>query len=123
MARLGQKEVPLVGQLNNPLMVRGRYVIKKCDPPVLIRHLSQTRNAGFATEWTILLQQIKRGTLIMAEAYVVGKLEMVGGGADFLKGFTAPVVQRVGWLASATTKLYLSPNLMRMRNDCDRFFS
>jgi hypothetical protein len=38
----------------------------------------------------------KKGALIMAEAYAVGKLEMVGGGADFLKGFTTPVVQRVG---------------------------
>jgi hypothetical protein len=61
-------------------MVQWRYVIGKFDPPVLIRHLSQTRNVGFATEWTIILQQIKKGTLIRAEAYVVGKLEMVGGG-------------------------------------------
>jgi len=78
----------LVGQLNYPLMVSGRYVIKKCDPPALIHHLSRTRNAGFATERTIILEQLTKGTLIRAEAYVVGKPEMVGGAAEFLKSLT-----------------------------------
>jgi hypothetical protein len=54
----------LVGQLNYPLMVHGRYVIKKCEPPALIRYLSRTRNAGFATERTIILEQLTKGTLI-----------------------------------------------------------
>jgi hypothetical protein len=78
----------LVGQLNYPLMVSGRYVIKKCDPPALIHHLSRTRNAGFATERTIILEQLTKGTLIRAEAYVVGKPEMVGGAAEFRKSPT-----------------------------------
>jgi hypothetical protein len=68
----------LVGRLNYPLTVAGRYVIKKCDPPFLIRYLSQTRDAGFATERTILLQQVTEGTMIRAEAYVVGRPDTVG---------------------------------------------
>jgi hypothetical protein len=78
----------LVGRLNYPLLIYGRYVIKKCDPPALIRYLSRTRNAGFATERTIILEQLTKGTLIRAESYVVGKPEMVGGAAEFLKGLT-----------------------------------
>lgn len=78
----------LVGHLNYPLMVSGRYVIKECDPPTLIRYLSRTRNAGFATERTIILEQLTKGTLIRAEAYIVGKPEMAGGAAEFLKSLT-----------------------------------
>ena len=78
----------LVGQLNYPIVVSGRYVIKNFDPPVLIRYLAQTRNAGFATERTILLQQVTEGTLIRAEAYVVGRPKMPGGAQEFLKALT-----------------------------------
>ena len=52
----------LVGQLNYPIVVSGRYVIKKCDPPALIRYLSQTRDTGFATERTITLEQMTEGS-------------------------------------------------------------
>jgi len=78
----------LVGQLNYPIVVSGRYVIRKCDPPVLIRYLSQTRDAGFATERTITLEQLTEGTLIQADAYVVGTPEMPGGASEFLKSLT-----------------------------------
>ena len=50
--------------------------------------MSQTRKAGFATERTILLQQVTEGTEIRAEAYVVGRPEMGGGAAEFLKSLT-----------------------------------
>ncbi|MFZ1050875.1 MAG: SRPBCC family protein [Candidatus Sulfotelmatobacter sp.] len=78
----------LVGQLNYPIVVSGRYVIRKCDPPVLIRYLSQTRDAGFATERTITLEQLTDGTLIQVEAYVVGRPEMPGGASEFLRSLT-----------------------------------
>ena len=78
----------LVGQLNYPIVVSGRYVIKKCDPPALIRYLSQTRDAGFATERTITLEQVTEGTQIRVEAYVVGRPEMPGGASEFLRSLT-----------------------------------
>jgi hypothetical protein len=78
----------LVGQLNYPIVVSGRYVIKKCDPPALIRYLSQTRDAGFATERTITLEQMTEGTQIRVEAYVVGRPEMPGGAPEFLRSLT-----------------------------------
>ena len=79
----------IVGQLNYPIVVSGRYVIKKCDPPALIRYLSQTKDAGFATERTIILEQRMPGTLIRAEAYLVGEPQMQGGGAEFLRSLTS----------------------------------
>jgi hypothetical protein len=78
----------IVGQLNYPIEVFGRYVIKKCDPPALIRYLSQTRRAGFATERTITLEQLVEGTMIRVDAFIVGTPEMPGGGAEFLKSLT-----------------------------------
>jgi hypothetical protein len=51
----------IVGQLNKPIVVAGRYLIKECDPPALIRYLSQTEDAGFATERTITLEQLVQG--------------------------------------------------------------
>src|SRR6266567_9027064 len=69
----------IVGQLNYPIVVAGRYVIKQCDPPALIRYLSLTQDAGFATERTIILEQGTEGTRIRADAYVVGSPEMPGG--------------------------------------------
>jgi hypothetical protein len=63
-------------------------VIKKCDPPALIRYLSQTKDAGFATERTIILEQRMPGTLIRAEAYLVGEPQMPGVGSQFLKRLT-----------------------------------
>jgi hypothetical protein len=66
----------LVGQLSYPLTVAGRYVIKKCDPPFLIRYLSQTRDAGFVTERTIVLQQVTEGTEILIDS-----LSGMGGSA------------------------------------------
>jgi hypothetical protein len=78
----------LVGQLNYPIVVSGRYVIKKCDPPALIRYLSQTRDAGFATERTITLEQMTEGTQIRVEAYIVGRPEMPGGASEFLRSLT-----------------------------------
>lgn len=79
----------LVGQLNYPIVVSGRYVIRKYDPPALIRYLSQTRDAGFATERTITLEDLPNGTRIRVEAYVVGQPEMPGGAAEFLRSLTS----------------------------------
>lgn len=59
----------LVGQLNYPIVVAGRHIVRKHDPPVLIRYLSQTKDAGFATERTITLEKLQNGTLIRVEAY------------------------------------------------------
>jgi hypothetical protein len=78
----------IVGRLNYPIVLAGRYVIKKCCPPALIRYLSQTEDAGFATERTITLEQIVPGTLIRAEAFLVGSPDMPGGGAEFLRCLT-----------------------------------
>ncbi len=78
----------LVGQLNYPIVVSGRYVIRACDPLALIRYLSQTKEAGFATERTITLEEQTQGTLIRAEAYLVGSPEMPGGGSEFLRSLT-----------------------------------
>jgi hypothetical protein len=78
----------LVGQLNYPIVVSGRYVIRKCNPPRLIRYLSQTHNAGFATERTISLEELPNGTLIRVEAFVVGQPDMPGGALAFLKSLT-----------------------------------
>jgi len=79
----------LVGQLNYPIVVSGRYLIKKHDPPVLIRYLSQTRDAGFATERTITMHELLNGTLIRVEAYVVGEPVMPGGATKFLRSLTS----------------------------------
>ncbi|MGA2922427.1 MAG: hypothetical protein ABSE28_15055 [Candidatus Sulfotelmatobacter sp.] len=68
----------IVGQLNYPIVVLGRYVIRKCDPPALIRYLSHTQDAGFATERTIMLEQLVGGTMMRADAFVVGTPEMPG---------------------------------------------
>jgi len=78
----------IVGQLNYPIVVSGRYVIRECNPPLLIRYLSQTEDAGFATERTIILEQRMPGTLIRAEAYLVGEPQMHGGGSEFLRTLT-----------------------------------
>lgn len=78
----------IVGQLNYPIVVAGRYAIRECTPPLLIRYLSQTRDAGFATERTITLEQLTNGTLIHADAYVVGRPNMPGGASDFLETLT-----------------------------------
>jgi hypothetical protein len=78
----------IVGQLNYPIVVAGRYVIRECNPPALIRYLSQTEHAGFATERTIILEQRVPGTLIRAEAYLVGEPQMEGGGSEFLRSLT-----------------------------------
>jgi hypothetical protein len=78
----------IVGQLNYPIVVAGRYEIRECNAPVLIRYLSQTREAGFATERTITLEQLTEGTLIQADAYVVGRPEMPGGAQEFLRSLT-----------------------------------
>jgi hypothetical protein len=78
----------IVGQINYPIVVLGRYVIRKCDPPALIRYLSQTRDAGFATERTIMLEQLVGGTKIRADAFVVGRPKMPGGGSEFLRSLT-----------------------------------
>ncbi len=79
----------LVGQLNYPIVVCGKYVIRKYDPPMLIRYLSQTRDAGFATERTINMEELRNGTLIRVEAYVVGEPEMPGGAPEFLQKLTS----------------------------------
>lgn len=78
----------IVGQLNYPIVVAGRYEIRERNPPLLIRYLSQTKDAGFATERTITLEQLTNGTLIRADAYIVGKPEMPGGASEFLKSLT-----------------------------------
>jgi hypothetical protein len=78
----------IVGQLNYPIVVSGRYVIRECNPPVLIRYLSQTRDAGFATERTITLEQLPEGTRIRIDSYLVVSPEMQGGGAEFLRSLT-----------------------------------
>ena len=79
----------LVGQLNYPIVVSGRYLIKKHDPPVMIRYLSQTRDAGFATERTITMEELQNGTLIRVEAYVVGEPVTPGGASNFLQSLTS----------------------------------
>jgi len=78
----------IVGRLNYPIVVAGRYAIRECRPPELIRYLSQTRDAGFATERTITLQQLTNGTLIQADAVVVGTPDMPGGASEFLSSLT-----------------------------------
>ena len=78
----------IVGLLKYPIVVSGRYVIRKCDPPALIRYPSQTEDAGFATERTITLEQRIQGTLIRAEAFVVGSPQMPGRGSEFLRRLT-----------------------------------
>jgi hypothetical protein len=78
----------IVGQLNYPIVISGRYVIKRCDPPTLIRYLSQTEDAGFATERTITLEKLPEGTRIRADAYVVGTPDMPGGASEFLRSLT-----------------------------------
>ena len=79
----------LVGQLNYPIVVSGRYIIRKYDPPVLIRYLSQTRDAGFATERTITMEERQNGTQIRVEAYIVGEPDMPGGAPEFLRSLTS----------------------------------
>jgi hypothetical protein len=65
----------ILGQLNYPIVVLGRYVIGKCDPPALIRYLSQTQDSGFATERTIILiaVQIRGLTAGRAEGIATGE--------------------------------------------------
>ncbi len=79
----------LVGQLNYPIVVFGKYIIRKYDPPRLIRYMSQTRDAGFATERTINMDELPNGTLIRVDAYLVGEPEMPGGGSEFLRSLTS----------------------------------
>ena len=79
----------LAGRLNYPIVVSGRYVIRKYDPPVQVRYLSQTQDAGFATERTITMEELRDGTLIRVEAYVVGEPEMPGGASEFLRSLTS----------------------------------
>ena len=76
-----------------PLREEGKSPLKlvprdSCDPPELIRHLSQTRAAGFATERTITLEQRTEGTLLRVDAFVVGRPEMAGGASEFLRSLT-----------------------------------
>jgi uncharacterized protein YndB with AHSA1/START domain len=78
----------IVGQLNYPIVVAGRYVIRKCEAPGLIRYLSQTRDAGFATERTITLEEVAEGTRIRVDAYVVGDPMIPGGADEFLRKLT-----------------------------------
>ena len=86
MAHRGRRKL-LVGQLNYPIVVSGRYVIKRCDPPKLIRYLSQTHDAGFATERTISLEELRNGTLIRVEAFLVGQ-PAAPGSVAFLQSLT-----------------------------------
>ena len=78
----------LVGRINYPIVVSGQYVIRDCKPPELIRYLSQTQDAGFATERTIRLEQHAEGTRVRVDAYLVGEPKMPGGGLEFLRGLT-----------------------------------
>jgi len=78
----------LAGTLHYPIEVSGHYVIKTCQPPVLIRYLSQTREAGFATERTLRFEPLVEGTLIRVDAYVVGEPKMAGGAPEFLRKLT-----------------------------------
>ena len=86
----------LVGQLNYPIVVSGQYVIRKCKPPELIRYLSQTHDAGFATERTISLEELHHGTRIRVEAFVVGEPDTPGGAAAFLKSLTLRWLDELG---------------------------
>lgn len=78
----------LVGTLHYPIEITGQYVIKACQPPTLIRYLSQTKEAGFATERTIKLEPSPEGTLIQVDAYIVGEPKMPGGALEFLRKLT-----------------------------------
>jgi len=78
----------IVGTLHYPIEISGQYVIKACQPPSLIRYLSQTLEAGFATERTIRLTQLDEGTLIQVDAFVVGQPQIEGGAQEFLRKLT-----------------------------------
>jgi hypothetical protein len=78
----------IVGRMNYPILLAGRYRIRKCIPPMLIRYRSQTEDAGFATERTISLDELPVGTLIRVEAYTVGEPELPGGAPEFLRSLT-----------------------------------
>jgi hypothetical protein len=78
----------IVGTLHYPIEVSGQYMIKTCQPPRLIRYLSQTLEAGFATERTIRLEQLGEGTLIHVDAYTVGNPKIQGGALEFLRQLT-----------------------------------
>src|SRR5580704_11796696 len=62
----------IVGRINYPIQVSGRYVIRECNPPALIRYLSQTENAGFATKRTSRLKNRMGGLLFRVAPKVVG---------------------------------------------------
>ena len=78
----------IVGTLHYPIEISGQYVIKVCRPPELIRYLSQTLEAGFATERTIRLKELPEGTLIEVDAFIVGQPQMPGGAPEFLRKLT-----------------------------------
>jgi len=78
----------IVGTLHYPIEIYGQYVIKACEPPSLIRYLSQTRESGFATERTIRLEETAEGTRIQVYAYVVGEPKIEGGAMEFLTKLT-----------------------------------
>ena len=73
-----------MGTLRYPIEVSGHYEIKTCQPPTLIRYLSQTREAGFATERTLRLEETSPGTIIRVDSFVVGEPKISGGAAEFL---------------------------------------
>jgi hypothetical protein len=78
----------LTGTLHYPIEVHGQYEIKACDPPKLIRYLSQTRESGFATETTIRLEALPEGAVIRVDAYVVGEPKVQGGAPEFRQKLT-----------------------------------
>ncbi len=63
---------------------------------MLIRYLSQTRDAGFATERTISLEELRNGTLIRVESFVVGNPDTPGGAPAFLKSLTLRWLDELG---------------------------
>lgn len=80
----------LTGNLNYPIKIPFRYVLKVCRPPELIRYLAQSREVGFANERTIRIEQLGLKTLIKVDAYSVGEpaINIPGGNLGFLKMLT-----------------------------------
>jgi hypothetical protein len=88
----GEPWVPgsiIIGELDYPLSMSLRYLVKQCDPPELVKYLFHSPAAGFATERTVYFKPLPFGTLIEVESYDVGTLPNLPGGIrEFLQSAT-----------------------------------
>lgn len=78
----------IMGRLKYPLQISFRYVLEKCEPPVLISYLAHSLEAGFATHRTVELEAVPDGTVINISSYVVGDSAALEEGLAFLKSLT-----------------------------------